>query len=1347
MRGGGRGGGRGGERGGGRGGGDGGRGGHPDGAVARGGGRGRGRGGRDGNSPRLASNAPLPVKVQWLREQVAHLHVQANVQAGSSRWDAPQFLHELVGKDCGAALEAAFGSISEPGAVEIIYTLLPALALADVREALDKESANRAYLLLLSPASKPAWDALPRRVATPQLAYNACVIAAHCLDLQSDAFWVMPLAELAAAARAAAVASVSTATPSAAALRAAADALDVKGAHAQGARAAAEDRAAAAASAAAPRPLALRSDEVSTDAQLEAFARDFRTSSVPPTREDIIILGGGPRDTRAAAGGDGTGGDADNGERGATHYLHVPALPYNRTRGTFPSLNAYIATHFRLLREDSIAALRKGLLAVRDGAPQREVNSSCRTYAHVRSVGAFWGKRRMGWRLRFARPGSGKIGTRVLITGSLLCLVPRGDTDLKRIVFATVASRDEKLLDDRKGPFIDIEEVIYDTEVVFGDYGSDDDYDDDGGAMFVRRAALHRASPAFDETAEYTMYESSAYFEAYRHVLSALQAIPDNPTRLPFCEELLGGAATRAPAYLDAPGAKPLRLADAFPHFLAATGSETLRDVRAPWPVFDSNLNQSQLEAVQLALRNRVALIQGPPGCGKTHVGVLLTRLLLASSPDRPLLFVCYTNHALDQLLEHVHTFEENIVRVGSRSQSELMQSLSLPSWRERDRNVGNSPEKRKIGFDIFTARSKQMAAKRQIELAFEAATTNGMKEQDLATLPSFVPWVSAAVQLLLARRHLLKSPAEARAEVEAALRATNEAAERVGEEQPNLEAWQVPRAEKKRRKREARANAYKDILARFLHVRGNNEDDDGSDDDGGGEVNGGGDGVAQSDAIDDARAVVENEELALNEAARRADTNVDEGTRDAAFVNQCAVTAARNAERAAARGGGGGGGGGEDGVQGRIDQVDDEAGVSDEDIEGGGPQRAAQRRGQQVLSHMQLFVWCDEQCDPWKLSLRNRRELIKLWCDARADAARSALASARAAYDAEGDMISALESRRDGLLLRKARVIGFTTTGAARARRLLESVAPKVLIVEEAAEVLESHVLAALVPSVQHAVLIGDHQQLRPKVETIDLARRHALSVSMFERLINNNVPHISLDTQHRMRPEFAALLTPSIYPRLLNAPTTRGRPHVRGAARDSYFVSHKQPETSSADRGGFGGYANVHEAGLIVSFSEYLLRNGARGGDIVVLVAYQSQATLIRTKVLERISALQAAFARGGAGATVLGLHEAVSFAEPPSDRRHHPTGDLRRLRPSTASLLCASQRSTTIKARRRASSCCRSYAPRRRRRSRSGASCASPTACASRCLGLARAFSSLATASCTEPFRLSGRMSSRR
>ncbi len=63
------------------------------------------------------------------------------------------------------------------------------------------------------------------------------------------------------------------------------------------------------------------------------------------------------------------------------------------------------------------------------------------------------------------------------------------------------------------------------------------------------------------------------------------------------------------------------------------------------------------------------------------------------------------------------------------------------------------------------------------------------------------------------------------------------------------------------------------------------------------------------------------------------------------------------------------------------------------------------------------------------------------------------------------------------------------------------------VLIVEEAGEILESHVLTSLSANVKHVILIGDHKQLRPKVECYDLQVESGqmldLNMSLFERLI----------------------------------------------------------------------------------------------------------------------------------------------------------------------------------------------------------------------------------------------------
>ena len=44
-----------------------------------------------------------------------------------------------------------------------------------------------------------------------------------------------------------------------------------------------------------------------------------------------------------------------------------------------------------------------------------------------------------------------------------------------------------------------------------------------------------------------------------------------------------------------------------------------------------------------------------------------------------------------------------------------------------------------------------------------------------------------------------------------------------------------------------------------------------------------------------------------------------------------------------------------------------------------------------------------------------------------------------------------------------------------------MQGIGPRVLLVEEAGQVLEAHVLGSLVPSVQHMILIGDPLQLRP--------------------------------------------------------------------------------------------------------------------------------------------------------------------------------------------------------------------------------------------------------------------------
>ena len=64
--------------------------------------------------------------------------------------------------------------------------------------------------------------------------------------------------------------------------------------------------------------------------------------------------------------------------------------------------------------------------------------------------------------------------------------------------------------------------------------------------------------------------------------------------------------------------------------------------------------------------------------------------------------------------------------------------------------------------------------------------------------------------------------------------------------------------------------------------------------------------------------------------------------------------------------------------------------------------------------------------------------------------------------------------------VLRSAAVVGMTTTGAAKYQSLVRRLGCRIIVMEEAAEVLEAHVLASLGDSAEQLLLIGDHQQLR---------------------------------------------------------------------------------------------------------------------------------------------------------------------------------------------------------------------------------------------------------------------------
>ena len=77
--------------------------------------------------------------------------------------------------------------------------------------------------------------------------------------------------------------------------------------------------------------------------------------------------------------------------------------------------------------------------------------------------------------------------------------------------------------------------------------------------------------------------------------------------------------------------------------------------------------------------------------------------------------------------------------------------------------------------------------------------------------------------------------------------------------------------------------------------------------------------------------------------------------------------------------------------------------------------------------------------------------------------------------------------------------------------------------------------------------IYVGDHKQLRPNPTVYMLARKYNLDLSMFERFINNHLPHTTLNEQHRMRPEISMFVR-NIYGRLDDHESVYGREAIRG-------------------------------------------------------------------------------------------------------------------------------------------------------------------------------------------------------
>lgn len=337
-----------------------------------------------------------------------------------------------------------------------------------------------------------------------------------------------------------------------------------------------------------------------------------------------------------------------------------PFLRRNISKGAYQSVEHYLDVQFRLLREDFIAPLREGIQFYKKMMIDQQQNqfkkkvNNIRVYRNVEfELKGEFVHDKCGCLVNFDKKNKLKINWEMakrFMYGSLLVFTVN---EFQTFFLGVVLERKIELLKQ--------------------------------GKLIVE--LLEDAKPLFDTTL--TMVESEVFFEPYKCCMEVLKRI--NSHNFPMEKYIISASnEIEYPLYIDEATDNSYYTVDSLDKFRVLFYNE--------WPNKEQlGLDEMQYRAFRAALTHEFAIIQGPPGTGKTFIGLKIMKTLInnlynkagisRSSLDhlgsrknlnKPILVVCYTNHALDQFMEGILTFTNRVVRIGGQTKSKIIEEFSL---------------------------------------------------------------------------------------------------------------------------------------------------------------------------------------------------------------------------------------------------------------------------------------------------------------------------------------------------------------------------------------------------------------------------------------------------------------------------------------------------------------------------------------------------------------------------------------------------------------------------------------------------------------------------------------------
>ncbi|PYH98676.1 DEAD box helicase [Aspergillus ellipticus CBS 707.79] len=733
---------------------------------------------------------------------------------------------------------------------------------------------------------------------------------------------------------------------------------------------------------------------------------------------------------------------------------YVDLMP-NQIKGPWVSKDEYLKTHYELLREDSIAPLRDAVAYVREN-PQMMDSKAVSIYDKVHITGITFAQRGLGFRVQFSTSRAGKNiaweYSKRLISGSIVALSPANDGFKNKCVVAIVAARP-------------LENVAQNPSQIDIFFARPEDTD-------------------FDPHKEWIMVEAKdGYYESARHTMTALQKLHEE--KFPLSEHIcLLNPRVEAPDYVREHPIIDIQSSIDGPNQVGRV------DILEGWPCSPTaELDHTQWKALQEMLTKQLSVIQGPPGTGKTYVSVLALKIMLSNMThgDAPIIIASQTNHALDQILRLVSTFEKNYVRLGSRSSDLDVKKRTLYSVRQSEPTVNVH------GSVLGSARNDHKNLTRSIIELLQ---------------PFFVENADVPLPASLFVKHGLLSDTQ-----------------------------------------------YDHLI-------------DGAK------------GWVRPCDIEDADPLVAwlGEEVVHFEVGYTAE-NFGFAADEVDLEYE------------------------------QLKELEAEQGIEEDDYETLKGQFVGIResfcgRGASFSETSALEYL--KQPDLWKIKSEARGAVYDVLRKQLKLKVTEQLLRLVATYAKNCESLQIGKWERDYHILRNAKVLGMTATGLSKYRGLISSLQPKIVLIEEAAEAIEAPLATACFNSLQHMILVGDHQQLKGHCTVQDLeGPPFNLGISMFERLVKNGMQYVTLKSQRRMTPEIRQLLEP-IYGTLQDHASVCNRPMVEGMGKTrSYFFNHQWPES----RDSLASKFNDIEAEMIARFFVYLLQNGNSAQDITILTFYNGQ------------------------------------------------------------------------------------------------------------------------------------------